>query len=120
MAIFRIENLKVDTVIGVYEWERDLPQRLLVSIEIETNVTEPAASDDVSHTVDYDALTRDIREWGERQTFQLIEAFAIAMLKRIVQRDGIERASVTVAKPGALKDAESVQVTVCSDEDLDS
>lgn len=117
MAIFRIEDLRVDTVIGVYDWERDLRQRLLVSMEIYYDVRKAAQTDCLADTMDYDTLARAIRARAENQSFQLIESLAMDVLAEVMSRPGVTRATINVCKPGAIKDAEYVEVEVDSDMD---
>ena len=118
MALIRIEGLLIEAVIGVYDWERDLPQQLGVSLEMTVDVKKAVRGDRVSDTVDYDKLSKHIIEWAEDQRFHLVESMAVGILKLVMAEPGVQKATVVVSKPGALKDAEYVDVQVSSEEDL--
>ena len=118
MAIIRVEGLLIETVIGVYDWERDLPQQLLVTLDLKTDIQEAVQEDAIEKAVDYDKLTRKITEWAETQTFTLVETMAVGILRFVMNHPRVTHGVVSVAKPGALKDAEYIEVEVNSDDDL--
>jgi 7,8-dihydroneopterin aldolase/epimerase/oxygenase len=72
-----IRELEVFYRVGVPEWERATPQRLLLNLDLEADLAEAAASDDLSQTIDYFAVTRHLLAFGHDRSWQLIEKLAV-------------------------------------------
>ena len=107
-----IEALKVDTVIGVYDWERTLHQSLSLDLEMATNIRPAAASDDVSLTLDYAAICKRIQRFADEHQFALIETFAEKLVETLRHDYPLGRVTLTVRKPGAVSAAQSVGLTM--------
>ena len=95
-----IEALAVETVIGVYDWERTIRQRLVMDLEMATDIRAAAADDDLTHTLDYAAISARIQTFAERLAALLREEFGIPWL------------TMTVRKPGAVPEAAAVGVRI--------
>lgn len=115
MATIRIRNLKLNTVIGVNDWERTIRQDVIVNITLDYDATAAAASDRIEDAVDYDALAGGLAGICERSQFQLIEALADALLREVMRIPAVRRAVVCVDKPGAIRQADSVSVELAAD-----
>jgi len=111
--MIRIKNLRCRTVIGVYEWEREQEQSVVVNIELHFDGAAAARSDRLEDTVNYKALKKRIMAEVEQGKFQLIEALADHILKIVMDDPKVTAAAVEVDKPHALRFADSVSVT-CS------
>lgn len=107
-----IEALKVDTVIGVYDWERTLHQSLSLDLEMDTDIRPAAASDDVSLTLDYAAISQRIQHFADQHQFALIETFAEKLVETLRHEYPLGRVKLTVHKPGAVAQARSVGLTI--------
>ncbi|XGA79341.1 dihydroneopterin aldolase [Halomonas sp. CH40] len=107
-----IEALKVDTIIGVYDWERTLHQSLSLDLEMSTDIRPAAANDDVSLTLDYAAISQRIQHFADEHQFALIETFAEQLLDTLRHEFPIGRVKLTVRKPGAVAAAQSVGLTI--------
>ena len=79
-----IQDLEVRCRVGVPEAERAEPQRLLVTVQMESDFSAAAASDDLKHTVDYYAVSRRLLALGERGTWKLIETLAVEIAETIL------------------------------------
>ena len=108
----RIKNLRLRTVIGVYEWERVQPQEVLLNIDLEFDGTRAGQSDRLEDTIDYKALKRRVLDEVEASSFQLLERLATRVLEIIHEDPRIHSARVEIDKPGALRFADSVSVEV--------
>ena len=109
--IIKIENLRLRTIIGVYDWEKETLQDLVINVTIDFDGEKAAASDDIEDTIDYKAMNKKIISFVEKNSFNLLERVA-AGIRDIVFEDPAARwASVKVEKPGALRFADSVSVT---------
>ena len=58
--IIHIENLRLRTVVGIFEWEKNVKQDVIINIEIEFDGTKAIESDDIAHTIDYKSITKKI------------------------------------------------------------
>ena len=68
-----VKGLKVEAVIGVYEWERAITQPLLIDIALETDISRAAISDDVNDALNYKAVCDDVSAWCQAIKAQLLE-----------------------------------------------
>ena len=107
-----VSGLAVDTVIGLYDWERMVRQSLLLDIELACDLRRAGASDDVGDTVDYKSLTNRIRARVETSRFLLIETLACDVAELCLGDGRVAEATVTVHKRGALRHAQNVGVRV--------
>lgn len=113
--VVHIKNLRLRTVIGANDWERDRRQDVIINVEFEFDGTSAAQTDDLKDTVDYKAMKRRIIDAVEHSEFFLLEKLAARILELVMQDDRVERALIEVDKPNALRFADSVSVS-CSAE----
>jgi FolB domain-containing protein len=102
--VILIEDLAVHYRVGVPEEERARPQRLLISVAMEHDVTRAAATDDLAATLDYYAVSRRLLRLGEGRSWRLIETVAVEIADLIRTEFGARRVTVEVKKfilPGA-------------------
>jgi len=109
--IINIENLRLRTTVGIYEWEQQVKQDIIINIEIEFDGREAIEKDSIEHTVDYKTITKKIIAMVEDTKYNLIEKISGDVVKLIMEDEKVQRASVKVDKPGALRFADSVSVT---------
>ncbi|MEQ5837347.1 dihydroneopterin aldolase [Marinobacter sp. NFXS9] len=107
-----IEGLVVETVIGDYEWERHILQRLEIDLEMTWDNRAPGVSDDVADALDYAAVSETIRQWFRDNQPRLLEAAAESLAAEIRKRHGVNWLNLCVRKPGAVPDARSVGVRI--------
>lgn len=108
--IIKIENLRLRTVVGIFEWEKKVKQDIVINIDIEFDGREAVERDDISFTVDYKSITKRIISEIESGTFNLIERIAGDVVRIILEDGRVNRATVRVDKPGALRFADTVSV----------
>ncbi|MFK4016982.1 dihydroneopterin aldolase [Cobetia marina] len=107
-----IEALAVETVIGVYDWERTIRQRLMIDLEMATDIRPAAAGDDLTHTLDYAAISARIQTYADDSQFELVETFAERLAALLREEFGIPWLRMTVRKPGAVPEAQAVGVRI--------
>ncbi|MDI4637019.1 MULTISPECIES: dihydroneopterin aldolase [Halomonadaceae] len=107
-----IEALEVDTVIGVYDWERDILQRLVLDLELATDIRPAAADDDIAKTLDYAAISERIATFAGEHDFALVETFAERLAATLREEFDIAWLTLTVRKPGAVANASAVGVRI--------
>lgn len=107
-----IRGLRVDTVIGVYGWERTVRQTLVLDLELAADVSGPAATDDVAGALDYDAVCQCLRRYGAESQWQLVETFAEGVATLLREEFGVPWLQLRLAKPGAVAGADDVGVII--------
>lgn len=107
-----IEGLSVETVIGVYDWERTIRQRLVLDLEMATDIRPAAADDDLHKTLNYAAISTRIGEFAEVSHFGLVETFAERLAALLREEFAISWLRMTLRKPGAVRDATAVGVCI--------
>ena len=110
--IVRIDNLVLDCIIGINEWERLTKQRISVDIEIEADLSNAGNSDQIEDTVNYRTISKAVIDMVEGSSFGLVEALA-QHIADICLSDPLAQATrVKVTKPGAVRRARSVGVEI--------
>ena len=109
--LIRVKNLKLKTILGVYEWEKNSKRELIFNIEVETKNTKSLFSDKLSDTIDYDDIVKTIKKVSLSK-FNLIEKLAGEILKELMKNKKIFRCKIEIAKVGAVKEAESCCVII--------
>lgn len=107
-----IHGLTVDTIIGVHDWERGRKQQIRIDLTLRVNVIHAARTDLVANTVSYGDVARLISDLAEASSYNLIEALAEAISAAVLSTFKIESLVLTVHKPGAVANADSVSVTI--------
>jgi dihydroneopterin aldolase len=113
--MIRINNLRLQAIVGVYDWEKLGPQDIRVDIELDVDGQAAAASDDLADAVDYAALCDKITEAVSGWRFALLEKLAWEILKIALDDKRVGAAAVEIFKPAALPQAESVSVKVSAE-----
>ena len=109
--IARIKNLRLRTIIGINDWERNNKQDIILNIEYEFDAIRAIETDEIDNTVNYRSLTKRIIESVEESRFGLLEKLASHVLDIIMEDPRINRAVVEIDKPQALRFSDSVSVT---------
>lgn len=110
MNYLEISDLEVFTTIGVYEWEQRIRQRLLIDIRIPMDFKP--LNDELSNTIDYDALCQCVTASVESRPFHLIETVAEHITSILKERFQISELRLRVSKPGAIRNARTVSVSL--------
>lgn len=111
MQSIQIKKLAIDTVIGVYDHEKIIKQRLYISITMTHDLRKAMQSDNLNDTLDYAKIGQDIKEILENNAFELIERVLGVVATLLEKRYQINDFYIEVEKPGALPTAECVSVT---------
>lgn len=107
-----IEGLTVETIIGIYDWERKVRQPVVLDVEMAFDNTRPAASESIEDTLDYKAVSKRLIAFVETSSFQLVETLAERCAGIIRDEFGVAWVRLKLAKPGAVRGAKSVGVVV--------
>ncbi len=110
MATIRISDLRLRTVIGTNDWERECKQDVMINVTIEFDAAQAAQSDDLHDTVDYNTITKTIIPFVENSQFHLLEKLADGVLNIVMDNKKVISSTVRIDKPLALRFAKSVSV----------
>jgi dihydroneopterin aldolase len=112
MDIIYISQLRVETVIGVYEWERHIRQVVLLDLEMATDVARAAATDNIADALNYKAVAKRVAAFVEGTRFQLVETLAERVAERVLDEFGVPWVRLRVCKEGALRGVKEVGVLI--------
>lgn len=107
-----IEDLRIETVIGIYDWEREIRQTVALDVEMAFDNRVPAASDDIAHTLDYKAVSKRLISFVEMSSFGLVETLAERCAAIVRDEFGVAWVRVKLSKPGAVTGARNVGVLI--------
>jgi len=97
-----IEGLEVDTVIGAYDWEREIRQCLRLDLQMAWDNRPAAVDDDLSKALDYAAVSTRIQAFATQAQFILVETFAERLAQVLMDEFGISWIRLKLTKPGAV------------------
>lgn len=112
MDIVFIHDLQVETVIGIYDWERKIRQTISLDIEMATDISKAAKSDDIEDTLSYKTVAKRLIEFIEQSEFELVEALAEKICSIILDEFSVPWVKLTLHKPGAVSGSKSVGVMI--------
>ena len=107
-----IENLTVETVIGIFDWEREIRQAVSLDLEMEFDIAKAAASDSISDTLDYKAVSKRLIHFIEQSEFQLVESLAEKCAAIVLDEFPVKRLKLKLSKPGAVRGSSAVGVII--------
>lgn len=107
-----IRGLRVEAVVGVYDWERSLERPLLFDLELGVDTREAASSDRVRDAVDYAAVAELVRDIAHSLQPQLLETLAEKIARSLFESFPILSARIGIDKPGAVADTRGVGVEI--------
>lgn len=107
-----LSEVKVQTKLGVPEWERMTPQTIILDIEIGYDLSRACQSDDVNDTIDYGAVVSRVRETLQENSFQLVEKLAEHLCQLILKEFNALNVKIKVAKPTILPGLKALGVII--------
>ena len=107
-----IKGLKAASVIGCYDWERDIRQTLVIDLELTTDFERPARTDALEDALDYAAIAQRVIAVCDASRFQLLEALAEHLAALLLAEFSISKLRIKITKPGAVAEAEGVGVSI--------
>ena len=107
-----IEGLKVDTIIGVYQWEREVKQSVIIDLVLEIKSTRSGFEDSIEFAVDYVAVSDMVSNLVQSSSFLLIESLAEAIAGKLLKEFAIRSVRLKLSKPSAIQNAANVGITI--------
>jgi len=112
MDIVFLRDLRIETVIGIYDWEREIKQTVVLDLEMATDVARAAASDRIEDALDYKAVAKRLITFVGESRYQLVETLAEACARIVREEFGVPWVRLTLNKIGAVNGARDVGVTI--------
>ncbi len=112
MDIVFLRGLRVDTVIGIYDWERRIKQTVVLDLEMATDVRKAADTDDIKDALDYKSVAKRVETFIGESEFQLVETMAERCAQIIRDEFHVPWLRLTLNKVGAVRSANDVGVII--------
>ncbi len=112
MDIIFLRGLTIETIIGIYDWERKTRQTIILDVEMATDIRKAAQSDAIEDTLDYKAISKRLIDYVEESEFFLVEALTETISQLIMEEFNVPWVRLTVNKKGALRGARDVGIII--------
>lgn len=107
-----IEDLRIQTVIGIFDWEREITQTISIDLQMAYDIRRAAETDDIDDTLDYKAVSKRLIQFVEASEFQLVEALAEHCARIVLDEFPVSWLRLKLSKPGAVRDSSAVGVII--------
>lgn len=107
-----LSDLRIDTVIGIWDWERRIRQTVSIDLEMSCDIRRAAASDSVDDTLNYKQVAKRLQQFVGESSFHLVETLAEKIAGIVRDEFGVDWVRVRVNKPGAIRGASDVGVII--------
>jgi dihydroneopterin aldolase len=107
-----IRDLKIETIVGLYAWERIARQTLLLNIDLITDIRQAAKDDDLRFTIDYSAVCTEVTMLVQKRKFQLIETLAEEVAVMIQEKFSVAGLRLAVYKMDVLTNVRRVGIEI--------
>ena len=107
-----LHELKVDTVIGIWDWERKIRQTVVIDLDMAADIRKAAKTDSVDDTLNYKLVSKRVQQFVADSSFQLVETLAERVAELIIGEFDVSWLRVKVNKPGAIRGARDVGVII--------
>lgn len=107
-----LDELKIDTIIGIWDWERKIRQTVIIDLEMSADIARAAATDSVEDTLNYKSVAKRVQQFVGDSSFQLVETLAERIAGIIRDEFGVAWVKVRVHKPGAIRGSKDVGIEI--------
>lgn len=112
MDIIYLNDLEIETIIGIFDWERKIKQKVRIDLEMAADVKKAAASDRIDDTLNYKSVAKRLIQFVGDSEYQLVETLAERIAEIIISEFNIPWVRVKINKPGAVRYAGDVGVII--------
>ena len=112
MDIIFLKDLKIETVIGIYDWEREIKQNVVIDLEMATDIAKAAESDSIDDTLDYKAVAKRLIGFVGESEFQLVETLTERIADIILNEFNVPWVKVRLNKEGAVRGSSGVGIII--------
>src|SRR6202050_2761308 len=107
-----VHALKTEAIIGIFDWERQVKQTVVVDIEIGADIRKAALSDSIGDTLNYKRVAKRVLSFVEESKFHLVETLAERIAMLLLEDFGVAWVRISLSKPGAIRGSRDVGVTL--------
>ncbi len=107
-----IRDLLIRCIVGIYDWEREKKQDVLINITLYADLKTACQTDRIEDTVDYKAIKQKVVDMVESSSYMLVERLAERVAEICLENPQVQRVKVLVDKTGALRYARSVGIEI--------
>ena len=107
-----INDLRIETIIGIYDWERKVRQTISLDLEMGTDIRRAAETDSIEDTLNYKAVAKRLIAFVEASEYQLVETLAEKIAAIVLSEFSVPWLRLTVHKPGAVRGSRDVGVII--------
>ena len=107
-----LRGLEIETVIGIFDWERSVKQTVVLDLELAADVAKASRSDSIEDTLDYKAIAKRLIEFVGNSKFQLVETLAEKSAQLVLKEFSVSWLRLTLNKAGAVRGARDVGVII--------
>jgi len=107
-----INDLRIETIIGIYDWERKVRQTISLDLEMGADIRKAAATDAIDDTLNYKAVAKRLIAFVEASEYQLVETLAEKIAAIVLSEFAVPWLKLTVHKPGAVRGSRDVGVII--------
>jgi len=107
-----LRDLEIDVVIGIWEWERRIKQKVSIDLEMACDVRAASSADRIDDTLNYRDVAKRLIDFVGGSQFELVESLAEAVARMIVDDFRVPWTRVSVSKPGAIEGSRTVGITI--------
>ncbi len=112
LDIVFIEDLRIETIIGIYDWEREIKQTIALDIEMAADNTKPASTESIDDALNYKAVSKRMIAFTEESQFQLVETLAERLVEIIIAEFHVPWCRLKLSKLGAVTGSKAVGVII--------
>ncbi|HHB93515.1 MAG TPA: dihydroneopterin aldolase [Thioploca sp.] len=112
MDIIYLKKLKIDTIIGVFDWERQTKQTIIIDLEMATDIRKAAQNDRLEDTLNYKAVAKRLIDFVSNSEFQLVETLSEKITEIILNEFSVPWLRLQLHKPGAVRGAKDVGIII--------
>ena len=112
MDIVYIRDLRIDTIIGIYDWEREVRQTISLDLEMAHDIRKAAETDDIQYALDYKSVAKRLIAFVEGSQFLLVESMAEQIAGIVCEEFAVPWLRLRVSKPGAVRGSQDVGIVI--------
>ena len=107
-----LSGLTAECIIGIWDWERKVKQKVVVDLEMAADIRKAAASDQIADTLDYKKVSKRLQQFIEQSQFQLVETLTDRIARLVVTEFDVPVVKVRLNKQGALRGSRDVGIVI--------
>jgi 7,8-dihydroneopterin aldolase/epimerase/oxygenase len=105
-----VHGLKTETIIGIFDWERQVKQTIVIDFEFSADIRKAARTDSIDDTLNYKGVAKRVLAFVEASSFHLIETLAEHVAMLVLEEFGVDWVRMSLSKPGAIRGSRDVGV----------